>query len=124
MASGGLCGRGVRVKMQLHLVQCQASSASGNTERKCQLMTKTSAWPDAGKKDGSLNATLWWLLFLGVDMKIVLDVQLSSFGINIDVQPDKAINKMPSFEQQAIAEEAIRALEHYIIMVTPDQEVS
>lgn len=57
-------------------------------------------------------------------MKIVLDVQLSNFGINIDVQPDRAINKMPSFEQQAIAEEAIRALEHYIIMVTPDQEVS
>jgi len=57
-------------------------------------------------------------------MKIVLDVQLSSFGINIDVQPDKAINKMPSFEQQAIAEEAIRALEHYIIMVTLPQEVS
>ena len=57
-------------------------------------------------------------------MKIVLDVQLSSFGINIDVQPDKSIDKMPSFEQQAIAEEAIRALEHYIIMVTPDQEVS
>jgi len=57
-------------------------------------------------------------------MKIVLDVQLSSFGINIDVQPDKAINKMTGPEQQAIAEEAIRALEHYIIMVTLPQEVS
>jgi hypothetical protein len=56
-------------------------------------------------------------------MKITLDVQLSSFGINIDVQPDRAINKLPGAEQQAIAEEAIRALEHYIIMVTTPQEV-
>jgi hypothetical protein len=87
-------------------------------------MTKTLAWPDAARKDGSSNATLWWLRFLGVDMKIVLDVQLSSFGINIDVQPDKAINKMTGPEQQAIAEEAIRALEHYIVMVTLPQEES
>ena len=57
-------------------------------------------------------------------MKIVLDVQLSNFGINIDVQPDRAIDNMSGADQQAIAEEAIRALEHYIIMVTPDQEVS
>jgi hypothetical protein len=58
-------------------------------------------------------------------MKINLDVQLiPGFGINIDVQPDRAINKMDSAEQQAIAEEAIRALEHYIIMVTLPQEVS
>jgi len=58
-------------------------------------------------------------------MKITLDVQLiPGFGINIDVQPDRAINKMDSAEQQAIAEEAIRALEHYIIMVTLPQEVS
>jgi hypothetical protein len=58
-------------------------------------------------------------------MKIVLDVQLiPRFGINIDVQPDKAINKMAGLEQQAIAEEAIRALEHYIVMVTLPQEVS
>ena len=58
-------------------------------------------------------------------MKITLDVQLiPSFGINIDVQPDRAINKLDSAEQQAIAEEAIRALEHYIIMITLPQEVS
>jgi hypothetical protein len=58
-------------------------------------------------------------------MKINLDVQLiPGFGINIDVQPDRAINKMDSAEQQAIAEEAIRSLEHYIIMVTLPQEVS
>ena len=57
-------------------------------------------------------------------MKITLDVQLSSFGINIDVQPDKSITKMNGAEQQAIAEESIRALEHYIIMVTTPQEVS
>jgi hypothetical protein len=54
-------------------------------------------------------------------MKIVLDVQLSSFGINIDVQPDNSIDDMSGAEQQAIAEEAIRALQHFIIMVTPDQ---
>jgi hypothetical protein len=54
-------------------------------------------------------------------MKIVLDVQLSSFGINIDVQPDDAIADMNGAEQQAIAEEAIRALQHFIVMVTPDQ---
>ena len=58
-------------------------------------------------------------------MKLTLDVQLiPGFGINIDVQPDKAIGKMAGAEQQAIAEEAIRALEHYIIMVTLPQEVS
>lgn len=54
-------------------------------------------------------------------MKIVLDVQLSSFGINIDVQPDDAMADMNGAEQQAIAEEAIRALQHFIVMVTPDQ---
>jgi hypothetical protein len=58
-------------------------------------------------------------------VKIILDVQLTpGFGINIDVQPSKAISKMAGAEQQAIAEEAIRALEHYIIMVTVPQEVS
>jgi hypothetical protein len=58
-------------------------------------------------------------------MKIVLDVQLiPDFGINIDVQPSDSIAEMTSAEQQAIAEEAIRALEHYIIMVTLPQEVS
>lgn len=54
-------------------------------------------------------------------MKIVLDVQLSSFGINIDVQPEDAIADMDGAEQQAIAEEAIRALQHFIVMITPDQ---
>jgi hypothetical protein len=54
-------------------------------------------------------------------MRIVLDVQLSSFGINIDVQPEDAIADMSGAEQQAIAEEAIRALQHFIVMVTPDQ---
>jgi len=58
-------------------------------------------------------------------MKIVLDVQLiPDFGINIDVQPEDAIAEMTGAEQQAIAEEAIRDLEHYIIMVTLPQEVS
>jgi len=54
-------------------------------------------------------------------MKIVLEVNLSSFGINIDVQPDNLIDDMDGAEQQAIAEEAIRALQHFIIMITPDQ---
>ena len=57
-------------------------------------------------------------------MKIVLDVHLSSFGINIDVQPDNLIDDMDGSEQQAIAEEAIRALQHFIIMITSDQEGS
>lgn len=55
-------------------------------------------------------------------MRLVLDVQLiPDVGINIDVQPDDAIANMNGAEQQAIAEEAIRALEHFIIMITPDQ---
>jgi hypothetical protein len=37
------------------------------------------------------------------------------------VQPDKLIATMDCAEQQAIAEEAIRALQHFIIMITPDQ---
>jgi len=59
-------------------------------------------------------------------MKIILDVQLiPKFGINIDVQPEDDIVKMSGSEQQAIAEEAIRALEHYILSITTDQvEVS
>lgn len=58
-------------------------------------------------------------------MKIVLDVQLiPGYGINIDVQPEDAIAEMSCADQQAIAQEAIRALEHYIIMVTVPQEVS
>jgi len=56
-------------------------------------------------------------------MNIVLDVQLiPNFGINIDIQPDAVIAGMNSTEQQAIAEEAIRALQQYIIMITLPQE--
>jgi hypothetical protein len=56
-------------------------------------------------------------------MKIVLDVQLiPDFGINIDIQPDAVIADMDGEHQQAIAEEAIRALQQYIIMVTLPQE--
>ena len=58
-------------------------------------------------------------------MKLDLDVQLNpGFGINVDVQPSKSMAKMDGAEQQAIAEEAIRALQHYIIMVTSPQEES
>jgi hypothetical protein len=58
-------------------------------------------------------------------VKITLDVQLiPGFGINIDVQPENDILEMSALDQQAIAQEAIRALEHYIIMVTVPLEVS
>jgi hypothetical protein len=58
-------------------------------------------------------------------VKIVLDIQLiPDFGINIDVQPEKDIVEMSALDQQAIAQEAIRALEHYIIMLTVPSEVS
>jgi hypothetical protein len=56
-------------------------------------------------------------------MKITLDVQLiPDYGINIDVQPDDGILKLSAPEQEAIVNEAIRALEHYIIMITDPQE--
>ena len=58
-------------------------------------------------------------------MKITLDVQLiPGFGINIDVQPENDILEMSTLDQHAIAQEAIRALEHYIIMITVPSEVS
>jgi hypothetical protein len=52
MASGGLCGHGVMLKMPLHLVQCQALIALGNTARKRAQTIKTLTLPDAGRKDG------------------------------------------------------------------------
>jgi len=56
-------------------------------------------------------------------MKIVLDVEvISDFGINIDVQPEIAITDLSVPEQQAIVEEAIRSLEHYIIMINDPTE--
>ena len=56
-------------------------------------------------------------------MKIVLDVEvISDFGINIDVQPEIAITDLSVPEQQAIVEEAIRSLEHYIIMIKDPTE--
>jgi len=56
-------------------------------------------------------------------MKITLDVQLiADYGINIDVQPNDAITNLSAPEQEAIVNEAIRALEHYIIMITNPQE--
>ncbi len=56
-------------------------------------------------------------------MKITLDVQLiPDYGINVDVQPDDAITNMFASEQEAIVNEAIRALEHYIIMISHPQE--
>ena len=56
-------------------------------------------------------------------MKIVLDVELiSDFGINIDVQPEITITDLSVPEQQAIVEEAIRSLEHYIIMINDPTE--
>jgi len=56
-------------------------------------------------------------------MKITLDVQLiADYGINIDVQPDDGITNLSTPEQEAIVNEAIRALEHYLIMITTPQE--
>ena len=56
-------------------------------------------------------------------MKITLDVQLiPDYGINVDVQPDDAMTNMSASEQEAIVNEAIRALEHYIIMISHPQE--
>jgi hypothetical protein len=52
MASGGHCGHGVMMKMQLHLVPFQALIESGNTETRCQQTTKTLALPDVDKRDG------------------------------------------------------------------------
>jgi len=66
MASGGLCGHGVRVKTRKRLVPCQAQSVLRNTATKCQPMTKTLVWPGAGRKDGLLNATHLWPRFLGL----------------------------------------------------------
>jgi len=55
--------------------------------------------------------------------KIVLAVEvISDFGINIDVQPEIAITNLSVPEQQAIVEEAIRSLEHYIIMINDPPE--
>ena len=56
-------------------------------------------------------------------MKITLDVQLiPDYGINVDVQPDDAMTNMSALEQEAIVNESIRALEHYIIMISHPQE--
>jgi len=56
-------------------------------------------------------------------MKITLDVQLiADYGINIDVQPDDGITNLSAPEQEAIVNEAIRALEHYLIMITTPLE--
>ena len=53
-------------------------------------MTKTSAWPDADKKDGSSNATLLWLLFLGVDMEIEILKRLLEQAQNIEAETGQA----------------------------------
>jgi hypothetical protein len=52
MASGGLCGHGVMLKMPLPLVPCQALIESGNTATKRVQTIKTLTLPDAGKRDG------------------------------------------------------------------------
>jgi hypothetical protein len=52
MASGGLCGHGVMVKMPLPLAQYQALIEFGNTERKRVQTIKTLTLPDAGRRDG------------------------------------------------------------------------
>jgi hypothetical protein len=111
MASGGLCGHGVMRMMLKRLGQYQAQSALRNTERKCQQMTKTLAWPDAGRRDGLSNATLWWLLFLGVDMKKIM------LSIGKDLTSDYAYLKtrndlqtLPLEDQRKFFEDAIKEM--------------
>jgi hypothetical protein len=53
-------------------------------------MTKTLAWPDAARKDGSSNATLWWLLFLGVNMEIEILKRLLEQAQNIEAETGQA----------------------------------
>jgi hypothetical protein len=58
-------------------------------------------------------------------MKLNLQVKLHpEFGPDIDVQPDQKFLSLTVEEQQAILLEAIRALEHQIIMISHHQEDS
>jgi hypothetical protein len=53
-------------------------------------MTKTLAWPDAARKDGSSNATLLWPLFLGVNMEIEILKRLLEQAQNIEAETGQA----------------------------------
>ena len=74
-------------------------------------MTKTLAWPDADRRDGSLNATLLWPRFLGVDMKKIM------LSIGKDLTSDYAYLKtrnhlqtLPLEEQKKFFEDAIKEM--------------
>jgi hypothetical protein len=58
-------------------------------------------------------------------MKLNLQVKLHpEFGHDIDVRPDQNFLSLTAEEQQAILLEAIRSLEHQIIMISHPQEDS
>ena len=67
--------------------------------------------PDADRKDGSSNATLWWLLFLGVDMKKIM------LSVGKDLTLDYAYLKtrndlqtLPLEDQKKFFEDAIKEM--------------
>ncbi len=56
-------------------------------------------------------------------MKITLEIKVHpEFGPNVDVQPNEEFWTLSNEEQQALVLEAIRALEHQIIMLSHPQE--
>ena len=128
MASGGHCGHGVMGLMPLPLGQCQAQNESKNTERKCQQMTKTLAWPDAGKKQGQLNATHLWPRFLGVDMKkIIAYCGLNSKTGSTYLLLKDHFHKLSRDDQMNALTELIEEFQHelnYIKEYTQDTSIS
>lgn len=58
-------------------------------------------------------------------MKLTLEIKRhQEFGLDVDVQPDAEFSGLSTEEQQAIFLEAMRALEHQIIMVSYPEEDS
>ena len=57
------------------------------------------------------------------EMKITLEVKVHpEFGPDVDFQPDAEFLCLSAEEQQAIFRDAMRSLEHQIIMVSHPQE--
>jgi hypothetical protein len=57
-------------------------------------------------------------------VKITLEVTLYDSGPDVDVRPDRDFLTLGAPYQQALIEEAIRSLQHYITMITLPEEVS
>lgn len=56
-------------------------------------------------------------------MKLTLEIKIhQEFGPDVDVQPDAEFLRLSVEEQQAILLEAMRALEHQIIMISHHEE--